>query len=400
MSDDVDVLRALHDVRVLLAPLTRRRDVTFVLTGCDALPRAAVDERNLGRLLYKLFTVAIRNTPLKGTVRVAGEVVRADGASARPLIQIAISDPGPGATLGDFERLVRSINPVEILGAEQRSGAVTMTAASGLGESDQAGGPVAGRARGAGTTPAVPRRFSSNHRAPTAPLDRRGAPAGRRPPSVELGRPLRRVSQLPRAPADRWTPRRDALHPLPRKLRYRLARVVRFGPVATRRSPRRPLSDVPAARWSSVTPPEVGRRNETLTPLGRIADRVGATIRGLATSYTGRRRSGDASERGRRSALTVQAAVGRFDHEGIRAVAGHDAHPRLGVRGPSRRLLGGDDTRRGSEADTGAPCEPRARYGMVRRRARSDHRGGTGRRAGERDDRAAAVARSSRDTLL
>ncbi len=138
MSDDVDVLRALHDVRVLLAPLTRRRDVTFVLTGCDALPRAAVDERNLGRLLYKLFTVAIRNTPLKGTVRVAGEVVRADGARARPLIQIAISDPGPSATLGDFERLVRSINPVEILGAEQRSGAVTMTAASGLGEAEPA----------------------------------------------------------------------------------------------------------------------------------------------------------------------------------------------------------------------------------------------------------------------
>ena len=82
--------------------------------------------------------VAIRNTPLKGTVRVAGEVVRADGACARPLIQIAISDPGPGATLGDFERLVRSITPVEILGAEQRSGAVTMTAASGLGEAEPA----------------------------------------------------------------------------------------------------------------------------------------------------------------------------------------------------------------------------------------------------------------------
>src|SRR5438105_3323975 len=53
MSEDVDVLRALHDVRVLLAPLTRRRDVTLVLTGCDALPRAAVDEQNLGRVLYK-----------------------------------------------------------------------------------------------------------------------------------------------------------------------------------------------------------------------------------------------------------------------------------------------------------------------------------------------------------
>src|SRR3989440_7703858 len=280
------------------------------------------------------------------------------------------------------------------------AGELECPAAPGRLVSDQAGRPVAGRARGARSNPAGPRRFSSNHRDPAAPPDRRGAPGGRGPPSVELGQPLRRVSQLPRAPADRWTPRRDALQPLPRKLRYRLARVVRFGPVATRRSPRRPLSDVPAVRWSSVTSPEVGRRNETLTPLGRIADRSGATIRGRATFYTGRRRSGDASERGRRSALTVQAAVGRFDHEGIRAVAGHDAHPRLGVRGPSRRLLGGDDTRRGGEADTGAPCEPRARYGMVRRRARSDHRGGTGRRAGERDDRAAAVARTSRDTLF
>ena len=134
MSDGVDVLRVLHDVRVLLAPLTRRRDVTLALTGCDTLPQAAVDEQKLGRLLYKLFTVAIRNTPVKGTVRVAGEVVRADGFRAHPLIQIAISDPGPGATLGDFERMVRSINPVEMLGAEQRSGAVTMTAVSGLGE--------------------------------------------------------------------------------------------------------------------------------------------------------------------------------------------------------------------------------------------------------------------------
>jgi len=138
MGDGVDVLRALHDVRVLLAPLTRRRDVTVVLTGCDALPPAAVDEQKLGRLLYKLLTVAIRNTPVKGTVRVAGEVVRTDGSRARPLIQIAISDPGPGATLEDFERLVRSFNPVEILGAEQRSGAVTMTAASGLGEAEPA----------------------------------------------------------------------------------------------------------------------------------------------------------------------------------------------------------------------------------------------------------------------
>src|SRR2546428_6981444 len=133
MSDGVDVLRALQDVRVLLAPLTRRRDVTLVLTGCDALPHAAVHKQKVGRLLYKLFAVAIRNTPVKGTVRVAGQVVRT-GSRAHPLIQIAISDPGPGATLGDFDHLVRSINPVEILGAEQRSGVVTMTAASGLGE--------------------------------------------------------------------------------------------------------------------------------------------------------------------------------------------------------------------------------------------------------------------------
>src|SRR2546423_15692821 len=128
MSDGVDVVKALRDVRVLVAPLTRRRDVTLAFDGCDALPHASVDEQKLRRLLYKLFTVAIRNTPVKGTVRVAGEVVRANGSRAHPLIQIAISDPGPGATLGDFERMVRSINPVEMLGAEQRSGAVTMTA--------------------------------------------------------------------------------------------------------------------------------------------------------------------------------------------------------------------------------------------------------------------------------
>src|SRR5439155_21954861 len=136
--------------------------------------------------------------------------------------------------------------------------------------------------------------------------------------------------------------------PLPRELRYRLARVVRFGPVATAvRSTAFPRS--------SVTPPELRRRDETLTPLGRIADRAGATIRGLATAYTGRRRSGDASERGRPSALTVQAAVGRFDHEGIRAVAGHDAHPRLGLRRPSRGLFGWGATGRRGAAHTGAP---------------------------------------------
>src|SRR2546421_11731900 len=152
-------------------------------------------------------------------------------------------------------------------------------AAPGRLVSDQAGRPVAGRARGARSNPAGPRRFSSNHRDPAAPPDRRGAPGGRGPPSVELGQPLRRVSQLPRAPADRWTPRRDALQPLPRKLRYRLARVVRFGPVATRRSPRPPLSAVPAAPLvTSVTPPKVGPRN-TLTPLGRVVDHAGATIR-------------------------------------------------------------------------------------------------------------------------
>src|SRR5207245_5049840 len=105
MSDGVDVLRALHDVRVLLAPLTRRRDVTLALTGCDTLPHAAVDDQKLGRLFYKLFTVAIRNTPVKGTVRVAGEVVRADGSRAHALIQIDISDPGACATVGAFDSM-------------------------------------------------------------------------------------------------------------------------------------------------------------------------------------------------------------------------------------------------------------------------------------------------------
>jgi hypothetical protein len=139
MNGGVDVLKTLHDVRVLVAPLTRRRDVTLVFHGCEALPHATVDEQKLGRLLYKLFTVAVRNTPVSGTVRVAGEVLRGDGSSrARPLIQIAITDPGPVPTLGDLERLVRSLNLVEILGAEQRSGGVTLTAASGLGEGEQA----------------------------------------------------------------------------------------------------------------------------------------------------------------------------------------------------------------------------------------------------------------------
>jgi len=139
MSGGVDVLKALHDVRVLVAPLTRRRDVTLVFHGCEALRHATVDEQKLGRLLYKLFTVAVRNTPMSGTVRVAGELLRGDGSSrARALIQIAITDPGPVPTLGDLERLVRTLNPVEILGAEQRSGGVTLTAASGLGEAEQA----------------------------------------------------------------------------------------------------------------------------------------------------------------------------------------------------------------------------------------------------------------------
>ena len=133
-----DVLQALHDARVLVAPLTRPRGVTVVFTGCDALPPATVDEQRLGRLLYKLFTAAIRSTPVNGTVRVAGEVVRGEGSRGRPRIQIAITDPGPAATLGDLERLVRSFNPVEILGAEHGSGGVTLTAASGLLDPDPA----------------------------------------------------------------------------------------------------------------------------------------------------------------------------------------------------------------------------------------------------------------------
>src|SRR5438132_11153514 len=88
MSDGVDVLRALHDVRVLLAPLTRRRDVTLALTGCDTLPHAAVDDQKLGRLFYKLFTVAIRNTQVKGTVRVAGDVVLAVGSRTEDMISV------------------------------------------------------------------------------------------------------------------------------------------------------------------------------------------------------------------------------------------------------------------------------------------------------------------------
>ena len=84
------------------------------------------------------WSVASRSTPVNGTVRVAGEVVRGEGSRGRPRIQIAITDPGPAATLGDLERLVRSFNPVEILGAEHGSGGVTLTAASGLLDPDPA----------------------------------------------------------------------------------------------------------------------------------------------------------------------------------------------------------------------------------------------------------------------
>jgi len=144
MSDGVDVVRALRDVRVLVAPLTRRRDVTLAFDGCDALPHASVDEQKLRRLLYKLFTVAIRNTPVNGTVRVAGEVLGGGGSSrGRPLLQLTITEPGPTepgptATLGDLEYLVRSFNPVEILGAEHGSGGDTLTAVSGLDEAEPA----------------------------------------------------------------------------------------------------------------------------------------------------------------------------------------------------------------------------------------------------------------------
>src|SRR5207253_622748 len=139
MSDGVDVVKALRDVRVLVAPLTRRRDVTLAFDGCDALPHASVDEQKLRRLLYKLFTVAIRNTPVNGTVRVAGEVLDGGGSSrGRPLLQLTITEPGPTETLGDLEYLVRSFNPVEILGAEHGSGGDTLTAVSGLGEAEPA----------------------------------------------------------------------------------------------------------------------------------------------------------------------------------------------------------------------------------------------------------------------
>jgi len=139
MSDGVDVVKALRDVRVLVAPFTRRRDVTLAFDGCDALPHASVDEQKLRRLLYKLFTVAIRNTPVNGTVRVAGEVLGGGGSSrGRPLLQLTITEPGPTATLGDLEYLVRSFNPVEILGAEHGSGGDTLTAVSGLGEAEPA----------------------------------------------------------------------------------------------------------------------------------------------------------------------------------------------------------------------------------------------------------------------
>src|SRR5207237_1085287 len=149
MSDGVDVVKALRDVRVLVAPLTRRRDVTLAFDGWDALPHASVDEQKLRRLLYKLFTVAIRNTPVNGTVRVAGEVLGGGGSSrGRPLLQLTITEPGPTepgptepgptATLGDLEYLVRSFNPVEILGAEHGSGGDTLTAVSGLGEAEPA----------------------------------------------------------------------------------------------------------------------------------------------------------------------------------------------------------------------------------------------------------------------
>src|SRR5256884_2116771 len=139
MSVGVDVARAPRDVRVLGAPLTRRRAFPVALDGCAALPHASVDEQKLRRLLYKLFTVAIRNTPVNGTVRVAGEVLGGGGSSrGRPLLQLTITEPGPTATLGDLEYLVRSFNPVEILGAEHGSGGDTLTAVGRVGEGQPA----------------------------------------------------------------------------------------------------------------------------------------------------------------------------------------------------------------------------------------------------------------------
>src|SRR5437016_963300 len=135
MSDGVDVLRVLHDVRVLLAPLTRRRDVTLALTGCDTLPQAAVDEQKLGRLLYKLFTVATEHAGERNGAR------RGRGGP-RGWLPSAPADPDrhqrPGARRDS--RGFRAHGPFYQPGGDARGGATQW-------RSHHDGGERAGRSR-------------------------------------------------------------------------------------------------------------------------------------------------------------------------------------------------------------------------------------------------------------
>src|SRR2546425_8399087 len=92
--------------------------------------------------------------------------------------------------------------------------------------SDPASRPSASGARSTRTAAPGALGIPADRRDAATPLDRRATSRRCCAGPPELGRSLRGVPQLPRTPAARRTSCGDALQPLPRQLRHRLARVL------------------------------------------------------------------------------------------------------------------------------------------------------------------------------
>jgi signal transduction histidine kinase len=112
---ETPICESIDAVLGLLAPLLREAGVEAQVTVADETPRARFDPPRIEQVLTNLVANAIRYAPSGTVVQIA---VRGVEIEARPLVEVAVADAGPGVPERDRVRIFDPYVQVE----ERRAG--------------------------------------------------------------------------------------------------------------------------------------------------------------------------------------------------------------------------------------------------------------------------------------